>query len=150
MKAHFCFILLAVLLLGQAPTNAQSTDDNEIRFTVPIRLLSLHQNIRSVKVVCTIFDGNDMEVGSGENVVDVPANGDLVQTLRFSAHSLPGRDIMAGVRFTCSLLLGSNTMNGFVAPVQESPEDGYNPLEIKAKRGEPFRVSYSAPLLSEH
>ncbi|MBN1999684.1 hypothetical protein JW935_19170 [candidate division KSB1 bacterium] len=147
MKNFVWFILVLTLIFAARSINAQSSNDREIKFTVPIRLLSLHQNISKVKVSCSVTDGNMMEVGKAETEIDVPSSGDLIQTIYLFAHSVPQRDIMTGVQYECRYELGSNTLNGYATPVVQLSDAPINPLEIKAQPGQPFLNVFGGTLL---
>jgi hypothetical protein len=129
----FTLTLLCGTALAQAPT---------ITFKIPVQLTSLHQDVSGVDVACTVCRPGGHVVGtSNTSIRNIPADGNVNQTVTLVVTQSSGEDITLATSYTAafSLQVPGNTS----AMPSQSPN---TPVNCRAKEGTVFVQSVSGEI----
>jgi len=131
---HISIVLSFLLLLGGAAFAQQSTAPT-ITFNVPLQFNDLHPDVQAIQVTCTVFEGvgSTRAVADGTQILEnLPASGDLNQTLTLVARQLSGKDITLATTYAVAFIFKVGGTWG--TPSQA----GDAPIALRAKEGTPF------------
>jgi hypothetical protein len=103
---------------------------------VPVQLTKIHQNIEKIRIVCNVFDEQEVELGAGNAERTIPT-GNLQEEFSIEIVQHSGKNLLDARSYKCTLQLSNGEFWGI------PNEPGIGNIEHQAKENTTFvaRVS---------